>query len=157
VAPVSWRRLRAEHDLFGDLLDRGGEIHVELAELGLTLAGWPAEELVKLPPGHAEAAVILEIAQIEPEAAVRLDVDQMAADRIGINRLPIGSQAHQLVLPGVDFESAEIGKCGIKEPERMRKVEFLEQLDPVSPTNSDTGGGPLAHPVHRQNSSLLEG
>ena len=40
----------------------------------------PAEQLVELLVGHGQAGAIVEIAQVEPERAVALEVDQIVED-----------------------------------------------------------------------------
>ena len=38
----------------------------------------------------------------------------------------------------------------------MWKMKFLEQFNPITPPNPDTGRSPFTHPVHRQNGRILE-
>ena len=81
---------QTDHDLLSDHLNRSRQIHVELTEFGFPLSRWPAEQLVEFPACHPEAAVELEITQIQPKRAIRLDINQVCFDLFDEARLAIG-------------------------------------------------------------------
>ena len=49
-------------------------------------------------------------------------------DQVGVPRLAVGGQAHQLVLAGVDLEAAEVGEGRVEQAERVGKVELVAQV-----------------------------
>ena len=55
---------QAQHDLLGDGLDRGGEIHVALRQQLLRVARRPAEQLVEARVGHRQAGAVVEIVDV---------------------------------------------------------------------------------------------
>ena len=146
-----------EHDLLGDHLDRGGQIHMELTELRFPLPWRPAEQLVELAAGHPEAAVKLEVAQIQPEGAIGLDVDQVATDRVGVDGLAIGREPHQLVFARIHLEAAVIGEGGIKQPQRMREADLPQRCEPAPLPQPGRSGGPFPHPIHAEHGRFLKG
>ena len=108
----------AQHDLLGDLLHRGREIHLALRERALGVARRAAEQLVELARGHGEAGRVVEVALVEPERAVVLQVDQMLEDQVGVLGLAVGREAHHLVFAGVDLEAGVVGEGGVEQAER---------------------------------------
>src|SRR3954463_15889115 len=76
----------AEHALFGDALDAGGEVHVPLIERRLGLTRRSAEEAVEGLVRHREALAVIEILHVEPEAAVGLQVDEVLENLLSVNR-----------------------------------------------------------------------
>ena len=114
VCSSTWRA-DPKHGLFGDDLDAGGQIHVPLFEGRLGLAGRPTKKLMESSVRHRQALAVVEVAHVEPEAAVRLQIDQVLEDLVAVNRLAVGSQAHQLVFAAVDLEAAIVGERRIQE------------------------------------------
>ena len=121
-------RVRREHDLFGDRLHRGGEIHVALGKRFLGVTRRPAEQIVKPLVGHPEPGAVVEIALVEAEAAVGLQIDQVVEDSLGKARLAIRGEAHHLVFARIDFEPGVVGERGIKQSERVREMDLLDHL-----------------------------
>ncbi len=72
-----------EHDLFGDLLDGQGQIHVVLGQLAFGFAPWQAEQLF---PGavvaHGQAGGVIEIVHVQQEGAVLAQVNQFAQNLV---------------------------------------------------------------------------
>ena len=85
-----------------------------------------------------------------------MEVDE-APHLAHVSRLSVRSQPHDFVLGAVDLESQVVGECAVEEPERMREVDFFEQVDLPIPAHSVTRRGPLAHAVHGQDRRLPEG
>ena len=81
----------------------------------------------------------------------------MLPDPVGVARLAVRREAHQLVLAGVDTESREVGERGIEEAERVRKADLVRQLDAVAASRAVGRGGPLADAVHRQTAASSNG
>ena len=87
----------AQHDFLSDLLHRGGEIHITLRERGIRIARRSTKEVVKLPRRHGQSGRIVEVALVEPEGAVVLNVDQVVKNQIGVSGLAIGREPHELI------------------------------------------------------------
>src|SRR5262245_1739258 len=64
-----------EDDFLGDYLDTRRQVHVALREVGLGRARWTSEQFVKSTPGHRQPLAVIEVLEVQPEAAVRLEVD----------------------------------------------------------------------------------
>src|SRR5437660_12398261 len=88
-----------------------------------------AEQVVKSPVCHSKTAQEREAFQIQPERSVRPQIDQIVVDCLDETGLPIRRQAHQFIFARVDPEPAVGGKCGIEQPERMRKPKLFEHFD----------------------------
>ncbi len=146
-----------QHDLLRCRLDRGGQIHMVL---GQRFAGRPrrtAEQFVELRAGHGQAGAVIEVGLVEPEGAIRLQVDQVIENLVDILGLAIGRQAHQFVFARIHLEAGVVGKRRIQQAERMREVDFLEDFQRVAAPDGQRGGGPFADAVHGQHGGLLEG
>ena len=85
-----------------------------------------AEQFGELRVSHSEAGTVVEIILIKMECAVAFEVDQFVQDELNEFGLPIGGQAHQLVLSRIDLEACVIGKRGVEQAERMREVQFSQ-------------------------------
>ncbi len=150
------RRRQAQHDLLGDLLHRRRQVHLALPHRLLRSPRRLPEQLVELRVGHGQAGTIIEVFLIDPKRPVRLDVDQMIHDGLGIFWLTIRCQAHDLVLAGVDLEPGVIGERRVQQPERVREHDLLVHLEPVAAAHADARGRPLADPVDGQHRGRLE-
>ena len=122
----------------------------------LRVARRPAKELVERAIGHREPLAVVEVLHVEPEAAIVFEIDQMPVNRLLIKRPPVGREAHQLVLPAVDLEPAIVRKRGIQEPERMRKLNPIRQLDPVPAPDAHRRRRPFPDAVERQDRRLVK-
>ena len=123
---------RPQHGVLGHLLDRGGEIHVALGEQRVRLARRAAKQRVELPGGHRETRAVVEVGQVQPERPVLRDVDEALANEVGVAGLPVGREAHQLVLAGIHLEAAVVGEGRIQQPERVRKADLVRELEAVA-------------------------
>ena len=83
-------------------------------------------------------------------------VDQFLADDIGIDRIPVGCEAHQFILARVDAEAAEIGKGGIEQTERVWEMELFGQVQAIAASPAQTGGGPFSYSVEREDSCFVK-
>ena len=72
-------------------------------------------------------------------------------------RVPVGGEAHQLVLAGVDPEAEVVGERRVEQADRVREAQLAQDLDAVAPAVADRRGRPLADAVDRQDRRLLEG
>ncbi len=145
-----------EHDFLGHQLDRGGEVHLAPRDQRVELARRPAEQLLEARIGHQRRVEEPEGAGVQPERPVVADVDQLLADQVRVARRAVRGQAHQLVLAGVDLESAVVRERAVEQPERVRILQLAEQLDPRARADAERAGGPLAHAVDREDRRLLE-
>src|SRR3546814_16234682 len=108
-------------DVCSSDLHRGGDVHVERDEqVAVGAARRLAEQVLESPVDHGEAGAIVEVALVEPEAAVRLQVDQPFQDQVLEARLAIGREAHHLVFAGVDLEAGVVGEGRVQQPQRGR-------------------------------------
>ena len=115
-----------------------------------------AEQIVERCVGHPQAGAVIEVAEVEPEGAVRLDVDQLVQDQLGVFRLAIGGQPHDLVLAGIHLESEIVSQGRVEQAERMREMDLARDLEILALADAGRGGRPLADTVERQYRSLLE-
>ena len=140
----------AEHHLLGDVLDGSGQVHLPLGQQRLRLAGRGAEERVELAARHGEPGAVVEVLHVEPEGAVRLQVQQMIEDGVDVLRAPIGRQAHHLVLAGVDLEAEVVGEGRVEEADRVREGDLPERGQLAAVAEPGRRGGPLTDPIHAQ-------
>ncbi len=147
----------AQHDLFGDLLNRRRDVHVALGQFRFRLARRRAEKCVELLRGHGQALAIIEIGHVHAKRAVVFQIDQVLQNVIDVRRLPIGREAHELVFARVDAEAAIISERRIQQAERVREIEFVRQADFIPAPDSITRRRPFAHAIERQHGGLFEG
>ena len=71
------RARQPQHDLLGDGLHRGREVHVVLGQKLFGLARLAAEQRAELLVRHAQPGAIVEVGLVEAEGAVFLEVDDV--------------------------------------------------------------------------------
>jgi hypothetical protein len=124
--------LRRLHDLiddiFEDALDGCRKIHIHLPDFRFGLSPRNAEQLLESLTGHGQARVVFELLQIEPERTIVFDVNELFQDQIFINGFTIGGQTHELIFPGVDFESREARERRVEEAQRMRENDPFQDV-----------------------------
>ena len=86
-----------QHDLLEDELDRRRDVHFALGEELVGPARRPPEQFVEPAVGHGQAGAVIEIIEIEAERAVGFHIDQIVTNKLGIARLTIRGEAHELV------------------------------------------------------------
>src|SRR5262249_1721698 len=106
---------------------------------------------------HCEAGAEGKIFEIELERALRLYVNEMIKNQSCIFWLAIGGEAHDFVLPGIDLEPRIIGESRIEQPERMRKMNLLYDLQLVIAAERGRCRRPFTNPVHGQDKRRPEG
>ena len=145
-----------QHGLIQHRLDRGRDIHVKRRQQLIRAAHRLAEQFGEPVVGHGEAGAIVEIGHVEPERAVGLQIDQMIENELCVFRLAVGREPHHLVFAGVDLEAGVIGRGRIQQAERMRKMDLLEDLEPVAVADRRRRRRPFADAVHGQHGGVLE-
>ena len=147
---------KAHHDLFGHGLYRRSQVHVPLRQRLLGLARGTAEQVVEPPVRHRQSGAVVEVIEVQPERAVRFQVDQMVMNESGVLRLAVRRESHELVFARIDLESRVVRKRRIKQAERVRKVDF--PLDDQLAAVPDGNGcrGPLPDAVHREHHGPVE-
>ena len=75
---------------------------------------------------------------------------------VGVLRLAVGRQAHQLVLARVDREAAEVGEGRVEQAQRVRKAQLVRERDAVAAADAEAGRGPFADAVEREDGRLVE-
>ena len=82
---------QGEHDVFGDDLNGGGQIHMEWLEIALRVAWWLAEQRMEALAGHTKTTMKFKKLKIEPKGSVILDIDQVVFDCFDIFGFAVGS------------------------------------------------------------------
>ena len=147
----------AQHDRLARHLHRPRQVHLALRQLRLGLPRRTAEEVVEALVGHAQTCHIVEVAHVEAERAVVLEVDEVLENRVDVLRLAVGRQAHHLVLAGVHLEAGVVGEGRIEQADRVREVDLVRDLQIVAIADAEAGGGPLADAVDGQEGRRLVG
>ena len=144
------RARQFEHDLIGNLLDRGSEIHVPLRQRFGRQAGGPSEELCELRVRHAQVGAVVEVILIEAKRTVILDVDEVRVDEIGVARPAIRRQPHHLVFARVHLEARVVGECRIQQSQGMGKVDFALDFELIAAADRQRRCCPFADAVEGQ-------
>src|SRR5690348_1711696 len=84
----------SQHDLLAYFLDRAGEVHLLLRELGLRYSGWPAEQCLEGGARHRKAAEVVEIFLVQRERTVFAKIHELAVNEVHVLGFPIGRQPH---------------------------------------------------------------
>src|SRR5438067_1033928 len=80
----------------------------------------------------------------------------MIQNALGISRLPIGGQTHELILTRIHLETSIIGESGVEQTQRMGKVDLLNEFQCRASTHADRCGAPFTYAVHCQYRSAFE-
>ena len=88
---------QAEDDFFRHDLDRPRNITVSFRDRLIRRSRRPAERAIETVAGHPTGVQKIEVRQIQPEGAVCLEVQQLAANQLRETRLTIGGESHQFV------------------------------------------------------------
>ena len=139
----------AQHDFLGDILNRSGEIQLALRQRRFRLARRSFEQPLESAAGHRQAVHEFEVLEVQPNAAIVVDVDDVIADGRDVARFAVRREPHHLVLARVDAEAGEVRERGIQQADRMRKALLLQHLHRRSPPDADRGCRPFADAVHR--------
>ena len=149
---------REQHHLLGHGLDRGGEVHLPLARAGSPArAAGRRRGAANFSPVIRELGGVGEVVHVQPERAVRLHVDELLLDDVGVYGLAVGREAHQLVLAGVDLEPGEVRERRVEQPERVGEADGLVEPDAVALADAPGRRRPLADAVGREDRGLLVG
>jgi hypothetical protein len=114
------------------------------------------EQRVEALVGHRQTRAIIEIGLIEPEGAVRFQVDKLFQDQSGKLRLSIWRKPHQFVFTRIHPKSGVVSECRIEQAERVGKVQFLVNPEIVAGSDRKRRRRPFANPVHHQNGGVLK-
>ncbi len=147
----------AAQDLLGHRLQRGGHVHVESLQRLAWQAARSAEQRFHPLGDHALPGREAEIAHVEPEGAVGLQVEQVLEHGLRMDRPAIGGEPHHLVLARQHLEAQILRERAVEQPRRMRKALFLQHFDGIAAACRHRGAGPFADPVQRQDGGLPEG
>ena len=147
----------AQDHLLGDLLDRAREIHLPAGDLALGSAGRAAEEAGEAVVGHGQTVGISEVIEIQPEAAVGPQVEQVVVDLLDVAGLAVRREAHQLVLAAVDLEAGVVREGRVQQAEGVREVDLLEQAQAIAAAEAEGAGRPLPHAVEGEDGGAGEG
>ncbi len=146
----------AEQNLLGHGLDRRRQIHLALGQRRLRPPRRAAEQPLELPRRHGQPLAVIEVGHVHAERAVRLQIDQLVPDQVGVLGLAVGGQSHQLVFARIDAKATEIREGRIEQTGRVREVQFVGECNPVAAAVPVAGRGPLAHAIHGQDRRLVE-
>ena len=145
-----------EHNFLGHNLDAGSHIHMLLFERGFRLPGFHFEQAAELVAGHCQALAVVEVLHVHPEAAIGLNVDEMLANAICVDRFSVRCQPHQFVFATIDFESTVISECRVEQAERMRERDLFCKFNPVGFAHPPNRGTPFTDTIQCQDRSLFE-
>ena len=154
---LAQRAGQPQHRFLDHRLRRGGHVHVPLRQRLVRLARGATEQCIEPGVGHGEAGAVIEMVEIEAERAVRFQVDQVVENGLGVSRLAVGRQAHQLVLAGIHLEAGVVGKRRVEQPQGVGEVDLPRHLQRVAVADGHGSGGPFADPVHGENHRIAEG
>ena len=146
----------SHYRLFGHGLNAGRQVAVSLLDPRFGRTRRTAEQPVKAGPRHGEALAEIEVIHVQPQAAIRLEVDQVLADQVPIDRSAIRRQAHQLVFTAVDLETTVVGERRIQQPERMGELQMVGEPKAIAGTEAVCRRTPLADAVEREDRRLVE-
>ena len=104
----------SQHDLFGDALDARRQVHVSLLDAAFGISRRSAEQIVEPPVGHGQPLAVVEVIHVQPEAAIRLEVDQVFVNQVLVDGPAVRCQSHQLVFAAIDLKPAIIGHSRVK-------------------------------------------
>ena len=149
-------RRHAQHDLLGDHLHARRQVHLALRQRRLRPAGRAAEELVEPLARHRQTLAVVEVAHVQAERAVRLQVEQVLEDQIAVARFAVRRQPHHLVFARVHLEAGVVGEGRIQQAERVRKPQFVGQVDPVAAADPARRGRPFPDAVDGEDRRLFE-
>ncbi len=108
-------------------------------------------------PGHVHAAGVMhEVLEPEPELQASLEVNQLSHLALQ-RRLPVGGEAHQLVLVPETREPEEVRERLIEVPQRMGVGDRTVDLQPGPLALAPHRRYEVAHAVERDARRLLEG
>ena len=127
-----------------------------LSQQLVRLARRPFEQGVELAVGHRQAGAVVEIVQVQVEGTVRFEVDDMIQDLLCVTRRSVWRETHQLVLARVHFESGVISECRIQQAQRVREVDFFDDLKMISASEAHGCGGPFADAVHGEDQRFVK-
>jgi hypothetical protein len=98
-----------------------------------------------------------EIIHVELEAAILGGANELI-DLVPVLWHPKRRHTHHLVLAFVHLKTQKRGKSAVLKPQGVREPNLFSKLD-IRPSadsaDSDAGGGPLPHPVHRHDRCFL--
>src|ERR1700730_3123762 len=114
------------------------------------------EHRVEAAIGHREAGAEGKIIEVQSKRTIRLHIDQVIEDCLYIFRCAIGGEAHGFIFAGIDLKPRVVGECRIEQPERMWKMNFLDDPQVVVLAECGRGRRPLADAVHRQDERRLK-
>ena len=133
------------------------EVHLALRERRLRLARRAAEELVEPRRWSSSGR------RGSRSSPCRGGTSRRRAGRsacswmsVGVLRLAVGREAHELVLAGVDLEAGEVGERRVEQAERVREADLADQLELVALADAERGRRPLADAVDGEDGRLLE-
>ena len=128
-----------------------------LLDVGLSIARWAAKKIMEARVGHRKPLAVIEIIHVQPETAIRFQIDEVLINRICINGAAVRREAHEFVLATVYPEAAVVSHGRIKKPEGMGELEMLLYFNLVPTADAPGGGGPLSHAIQGQNRSFFKG
>src|SRR5207245_2230172 len=94
--------------------------------------------------------------EVEPEAAVRLQMNDLAH---GVEEgcAPIGGEPHHLVIVAIVRKAEILRKRLIKHAERMREIHAALDIDLAVRGRAPGGAGEIAKAIHRDDACLFKG
>src|SRR5262249_60949152 len=116
----------------------------------------PPEQRMESVMGNPQAGTVVEIGLIQPKRAVGLDINQPIENEIGEFGLAVWREPHHFIFARIHLEAGVVSKCRIKQPERVRKMQFLVHLQMIAASEPNRRGRPLAYAIHGEDDRLVE-
>src|SRR5262249_61485402 len=132
------------------------QIHVALFERLLGLACGSSEQRIESVIGHTQAGTVVEIGLVQPKRAVWLEIDQPIENESSEFGLAVWREPHHFIFTRIHLEAGVVSKCRIKQPERVRKMQFLAHLQMIAASEPNRRGRPLAYAIHGEDDRLVE-
>ena len=107
-------------------------------------------------PHLNRTGTVVKIGLIQSKRAVWLEVDQPIENEIGEFGLAVWREPHHFIFTRIHLEANVVGKCRIKQPERVRKMQFLAHLQMIAASEPDRRGRPLTDAIHGYDDRLIE-
>src|SRR6266487_6021528 len=103
-----------------------------------------------MPVRHGQPGAVLEVLQVQTEAAVLLDVYQSFPDEVRVPGLSVRGKPHHLVFARIDLEAGVIGERRVQQSQGVRKMDFTYHFQVVPVPHGKRSRGPFSDAVHRE-------
>ena len=136
-------------------MHRRGDVHVPLCDRFLGFARRAAEQIGKCVVRHLESRRVVKVPHVESERPIGFEIDQFFQNDGLVARLPIGCEAHNLVLGRVDSEAEIVGEGAVQKSQRVWESDFTQHLYSTCLPDGERCGSPFPNAIDRKNGGFL--